>query len=69
MACGRYYWTNLHKIMTNKLTKEKYPSPYNYEPQEYIKQLVQKDEMFVETVVGLQGQAGKPIYQPCEVEF
>ena len=55
--------------MTNKLTKEKYPSPYNYEPQEYIKQLVQKDEMFVETVVDLQGQAGKPIYQGTEVVF
>ena len=55
--------------MTKKLTKSEYPSPYNFEPEEIIKKLVAKDEVFIETVVNLQGQAGKPIYQGTEVVF
>ena len=55
--------------MTKELSKKEYPSPLNYEPKEYIQKLVKKDEAFVETVVDLQGQAGKPIYQSCEIVF
>jgi hypothetical protein len=52
-----------------KLTKKEYASPFNYNPKEYIKSLVIKDEAYIETVVDLQGNAGKPIYQGTEVIF
>lgn len=56
-------------MKTKQLDKSQYKSPYHYDSQEYIKKLVQKDEVYVETVVDLCGRAGNPIYQPCEVVF
>ena len=55
--------------MKKELSKEEYPSPYNFDPEEIIKKLVVKDEAYVETVVDLKGNAGKPIYQGTEVVF
>jgi len=67
MVSGRNFRTYFNQM--KDLTKKEYPSPFNYEPKEYIKKLVIKDEAYIETVVDLKGNTGKPIYQPCEVVF
>ncbi len=54
---------------TNKLSKIEYPSSYNYNSEEYILNLVKKDECVIETVVNLEGKAGRPIYQGTEINF
>ena len=54
---------------TKPLSKKEYPSPYNFDPESIIRKIVLKDEAYFETVVDLQGVAGKPIYQPCEIIF
>lgn len=56
-------------MQTKLLEKSQYPSPFNYDSEEIIKKLVQKEECYIETVVDLHETAGKPIYQPVEVVF
>lgn len=55
--------------MTKPLTKKEYPSKNTFDLQEYIRQLVKRDEVEIETVVDLEGRAGNPIYQPCEIVY
>lgn len=51
------------------LTKNEYPTPHNYNPEEYIKKLVLKDENYVETVTEPSGRAGKPKEELCEIVY
>lgn len=55
--------------MTKPLTKQEYPSPFNFNREEIILSLAKKDELFVETVVDIQGRIGKPIYQESEIIY
>jgi hypothetical protein len=52
-----------------KLNKEEYPSPYNFDSQEIIKKMVDKEAYILETLYNLKGRAGNPKPEPCEISF